>query len=113
MKKLYVVLIIFVTMFMLTGCTSKEEIPFNQGADITDLIQPGDIVVRRGDKAGHVAIVVEPLEDGAESYDCGNAGNWTNSGGNPIFKDKFYTGVFLAGAPQLSAHGKIIRVTAP
>lgn len=25
MKKLYVVLIIFVTMFMLTGCTSKEE----------------------------------------------------------------------------------------
>lgn len=90
-----------------------KEIPFNQGANITDLIQPGDIVVRRGDKAGHVAIVVEPLEDGAESYDCGNAGNWTNSGGNPIFKDKFYTGVFLAGAPQLSAPGKIIRVTAP
>ena len=26
MKKLYVVLIIFVTMFMLTGCTSKENV---------------------------------------------------------------------------------------
>ena len=26
MKKLYVVLIIFVTMFMLTGCVSKENV---------------------------------------------------------------------------------------
>lgn len=102
--------------FYSTDWTEKygwEEIPFNQGADITDLIQPGDIVVRRGDTAGHVAIVVEPLEDGAESYDCGNAGNWTNSGGYPVEKSYFYTGENLPDYPQLSAHGKIIRVTAP
>ena len=70
-------------------------------------------MVRRGDTGGHVAIVVEPLEDGAESYDCGNAGHRTKSGGYPVEKSYFYTGENLQDYPQLSAHGKIIRVTAP
>lgn len=90
-----------------------EEIPFSQGADITDLIQPGDIVVRRANSVGHVAIVVEPLIDGAESYDCGAAENWMDSGGYSVEKSYFYTGENLPGSPQLSAPGKIIRVTAP
>ncbi len=103
-------------VFYNTNWTEKygwEEIPFGEGANITDMIQPGDIVVRRNNSEGHVAIVVEPVSGGALSYDCGSPTNWINNGGNPVLKELFYTGEYSAECPQLSAEGKIIRVTQP
>ena len=63
MKKLYVVLIIFVTMFMLTGCTSNEE-------NITDSNAParlqkitGKIVKANMDKDGNIIIKESDITD--------------------------------------------------
>ena len=63
MKKVYVVLIIFVTMFMLTGCTSKE-------ANVTDSNTParlqkitGKIVKANMDKDGNIIIKESDITD--------------------------------------------------
>ena len=63
MKKLYVVLIIFITMFMLTGCTLNEE-------NITDSNAParlqkitGKIVKANMDKDGNIIIKESDITD--------------------------------------------------
>lgn len=77
------------------------EIPVGSGENAINLLQPGDIFVRYGNGTHHVQIV-ERIENGRlYAYDCGNAKNWLNSGGNSV--DKSY---FL----DETGAGKIIRI---
>ena len=57
MKKLYVVLIIFVTMFMLTGCTSKEENVTDSNAPARLQKITGKIVKANMDKDGNIGLL--------------------------------------------------------
>lgn len=64
MKKLYAVLIIFITMFMLTGCTSKEK------DDITDSSKParlqkitGKVVKADLDNDGNIMVKENDITD--------------------------------------------------
>lgn len=62
MKKLYVVLIIFVTMFMLTGCVSKENvIDSNAPARLQKIT--GKIVKANMDKDGNIIIKESDITD--------------------------------------------------
>ena len=63
MKKLYVVLIIFVTMFMLTGCTSKEENVTDSNAPARLQKITGKIVKANMDKDGNIIIKESDITD--------------------------------------------------
>lgn len=79
-----------------------EEISVASGENPINKLQPGDIFVRYGGGTHHVNIVAS-IEDGKlMAYDCGNASNWLNSGGNSVNESYFLTE---------TGEGKIIRVT--
>lgn len=77
------------------------EIPISSRQDITNLVQPGDIIVRVGEGVHHCNIVVSVNNGRLLAYDCGNRESWLNSGGNPVDKTYFLT---------CKGNGKIIRV---
>lgn len=77
-----------------------EVISISQGQNIMDLLQPGDIIVRRGGGTHHTNITVEIKNGKVYSYDCGNAGNWRGSGGKAIDRTYF---------TKVSAPGLIVR----
>lgn len=83
-----------------------EEISVAAGEDVTNKLQPGDILVRDNGggvgAAGHMNITVSAENGTVMAYDCGSEKNWKNSGGNPVDKTAF--------AKTDSRPGKIIRV---
>lgn len=94
--------------FMTTNWNQKygwEEIDVAAGEDVTNKLQPGDILVRDNGGAGHINITVK-VEDGkVYAYDCGDtsATAWNESGGQPLERTRH--------AKSDSRPGKIIRVT--
>lgn len=89
-----------------------EEIKFSERENIIEKVQPGDIVVRRGENLGHVTIVhhVDYNEELVYVYDCGDDDLWCNCNGEPIVvnNSKFFKG--QGNSEQTTAHGKIIRI---
>ena len=66
MKKLYIGLIIFLTFFMLTGCSSKEKEP-NTDSEVPARLQEitGDIVKANTDSNGNIIIKESDITDKA------------------------------------------------
>lgn len=76
--------------------------------DVSEKLQPGDILVRdngEGGKYGHVNIIDRVEEGKVYAYDCGGENNWKASSGEAIDKTSF--------AKNDNRSGKIIRVTKP
>ncbi|MBQ8681321.1 MAG: Ig-like domain-containing protein [Bacilli bacterium] len=95
-------------MFLNTNYTDLygwEEINVSAGEDVTSKLKPGDILVRdngSGGAYGHMNIVAKVENGVVYAYDCGNANNWNNSGGEPIVITNF--------VKSDSRAGKIIRI---
>lgn len=69
-----------------------EIIPISSGQDISDIVQPGDIIDRStGDGgSGHMNIAVACENGTLMAYDCGNRKNWTErTNGGPIDRSYF------------------------
>lgn len=62
-----------------------EVIPVVAGQNVTDILQPGDILDRtRGDgSGGHVQIIVEVNNGTIYTYDCGATNHWSGRNGEP------------------------------
>lgn len=62
-----------------------EVIPVAAGQNVTDILQPGDILDRSvGDGAnGHTQIIVEVKDGKVYTYDCGSASHWIGKNGEP------------------------------
>ncbi len=60
-----------------------EVIPVAAGQNVTDILQPGDILDRSvGDGArGHTQIIVEVKDGKVYTYDCGSASHWIGKNG--------------------------------
>ena len=82
-----------------------EIIPISSNENISNIVQPGDIIDRSvgagGD--GHMNIAVSCENGVLMAYDCGNVKNWTEraNGGNPIDRSYFLTdsrpGIIIRG----------------
>ncbi|HJJ16611.1 MAG TPA: CHAP domain-containing protein [Bacilli bacterium] len=98
--------------YMTTNFKEKygwEEISVAAGEDVSDKLQPGDILVRDNGGgsggAGHMNITVEVKDGNVYAYDCGDtkAKAWNEAHGEPLVKNRF--------AKEDIRPGKIIRVT--
>lgn len=79
-----------------------EQIPVASRQSPIDILQPGDIFVRRGEGTHHVLIVAYIKDGRLYAYDCGSTkASWNSMGGKPIDN----TGFLSARGP-----GKIIRI---
>lgn len=83
-----------------------EVIDVAAGENVVSKLQAGDILVRSdgGGAYGHTNITVSVENGTVWAYDCGDASNWLNSGGNPINATWFASG---GGGGRA---GKIIRI---
>ena len=85
------------------------EMKVSAGEDVTNKLQPGDILVRDpGNNNGHMNIIAEIRDDGSVwGYDCGDTSNWTSSRGGKLYNvSSFVKGDAWGGGRP----GKIIRV---
>lgn len=79
-----------------------EQIPVASRQSPIDILQPGDIFVRRGEGTHHVLIVAYIKDGRLYAYDCGSTkASWNSMGGKPIDNTDFLT---------TKGSGKIIRI---
>ena len=87
-----------------------EIIPISQGQDISDIVQPGDIIDRSTGSggSGHMNIAVSCENGTLIAYDCGSQKNWTErTDGGPIDRSYFLTsdGYEKPGKPGIIIRG--------
>ena len=85
-----------------------EEYYYPARTDLTNIVQPGDIVVRRTEESGHTDIIASIQNGVVYGYDCGNSDN--------VKHGKYPNGVpnpyFITDSVK-HRPAKIIRVTPP